>query len=117
MGLADQVEYSAVRPKAAIRLRLKIRRVVRNEHLTLGVLAFIVGIAAAYGALVFRIGVGKIQEVSFGFSLEEFILEAGGLPWWQIVAVPATGELSSTTLELAQTGSGLPKSVHINVKK
>ncbi|MFB3102421.1 MAG: chloride channel protein [Alphaproteobacteria bacterium] len=82
-----------MRPKAAIRLRLKIRRVVRNEHLTLGVLAFVVGIAAAYGALVFRIGVGKIQEVSFGFSLEEFILEAGGLPWWQIVAVPATGGL------------------------
>ena len=38
MCLADQVEYSAVRPKAAIRLRLKIRRVVRNEHLTLGVI-------------------------------------------------------------------------------
>ena len=37
MGLADHVDYSAVRPKAAVRLRLKIRRVVRNEHLTLGV--------------------------------------------------------------------------------
>lgn len=82
-----------MRPKAAVRLRLHIRRVVRNEHLTLGVLAFAVGVAAAYGALVFRIGVGKIQEVSFGFSLEEIALVAGGLPWWQVVAVPAIGGL------------------------
>ena len=82
-----------MRPKATVRLRLNIRRVVRNEHLTLGVLAFAVGIAAAYGALVFRIGVGKIQEVSFGFSLDNFMLHAGSLPWWQVVAVPAIGGL------------------------
>lgn len=82
-----------MRPNAAVRLRLQIRRVVRNEHLTLGVVALAVGVAAAYGALVFRIGVGKIQEVSFGFSLEEIILDAGGLPWWQVVAVPTIGGL------------------------
>lgn len=82
-----------MRPNAAVRLRLKTRRIVRNEHLTLGVLALVVGVAAAYGALVFRIGVGKIQEVSFGFSLDEIILEAGSLPWWQVVAVPAIGGL------------------------
>jgi len=82
-----------VRPNAAVRLRLKIRRIVRNEHLTLGVLAFAVGVAAAYGALIFRFGVGKIQEVSFGFSLEDFVLQAGNLPWWQVIAVPTIGGL------------------------
>ncbi|NNE83931.1 MAG: chloride channel protein [Alphaproteobacteria bacterium] len=82
-----------MRQKAAVRVRLQIRRLVRNEHLTLGVLAFAVGIAAAYGALIFRIGVGEIQQVSFGFSLEDIVLEAGGLPWWQIVAVPTIGGL------------------------
>lgn len=82
-----------MRQKAAVRLRLQIRRVVRNEHLTLGVLAFAVGVAAAYGALVFRIGVGKIQELSFGVLLDEIILDAGALPWWQVVAVPAVGGL------------------------
>lgn len=82
-----------MRPNAVVRLRLQIRRIVRNEHLTLGVLALAVGVAAAYGALVFRIGVGEIQKLSFGFSLEEIMLDTGGLPWWQIVAVPAIGGL------------------------
>ena len=82
-----------MRPKAAVRLRLNIRRIVRNEHLTLGVLAFIVGVAAAYGALVFRIGVGEIQKISFGLSLEEIMLETGGLAWWQVVGVPTAGGL------------------------
>ena len=82
-----------MRPNAAVRLRLQYRRIVRNEHLYLGVLAFVVGVAAAYGALIFRFGVGKIQEVSFGFSLEEFVLQAGYLPWWQVIAVPTVGGL------------------------
>ena len=82
-----------MRPNAAVRLRLSFRRIVRNEHLTLGVWALAVGVAAAYGALIFRIGVGKIQEVSFGFSLEDFVLQAGNLPWWQVVAVPTIGGL------------------------
>jgi CIC family chloride channel protein len=58
-----------------------------------GVLAFVVGVAAAYGALVFRVGVGEIQRLGFGFSLEEIMLDTGGLPWWQVVAVPAGGGL------------------------
>lgn len=82
-----------MRPKPVVRLRLKFRRIARNEHLTLGVMAFVVGIAAAYGALVFRIGVGEIQRLSFGISLEEIMLDTGGLPWWQVVAVPAGGGL------------------------
>ncbi len=95
-----------MRPRAAVQARLQIRRIVRNEHLTLGVLALVVGIAAAYGALVFRFGVGKIQEVSFGFSLEEFVLEAGGLPWWQVLAVPAVGGLLvGLILKFAHSGA------------
>ena len=69
-----------MRPTPAVRLRLKIRRIARNEHLTMGVLALVVGVAAAYGALVFRIGVGEIQQLGFGFSLEEIVLDTGGLP-------------------------------------
>jgi len=87
------MEVSALRPKPAVRLRLQVRRIARNEHLTLGVLALVVGVAAAYGALVFRIGVGEIQRLGFGFPLEEILLDAGGLPWWQVVAVPAVGGL------------------------
>lgn len=82
-----------MRPKAAVRLRLHIRRLVRNEHLTIGVLALAVGIAAAYGALIFRIGVGEIQKIGYGFPLDEVVLETGGLPWWQVMAVPALGGL------------------------
>jgi CIC family chloride channel protein len=99
-----------VRPNAAVRLRLQYRRIVRNEHLNLGVLAFAVGVAAAYGALIFRFGVGKIQEVSFGFSLEEFLLQAGNLPWWQVVAVPTVGGLMVGII-LALHGQGRPHSI------
>ncbi len=87
------MEAPAVRPKPVVRLRLKIRRIARNEHLTLGILALAVGVAAAYGALVFRIGVGEIQRLGFGFSLEEIMLDVGGLPWWHVIAVPTGGGL------------------------
>lgn len=82
-----------MRLNAATNLRLHIRRLIRNEHLTLVALALVVGIAAAYGALVFRIGVEEIQKLGYGIYLGEVILEAGTLPWWQILAVPAIGGL------------------------
>lgn len=73
--------------------RLQWRRLVRNEHVILGLLALAIGIAAAYGALVFRYAVDFIQIAGFGFSLDEFLLEVAALPWWHIVAVPAVGGL------------------------
>lgn len=70
-----------------------MRRLARNEHLIMGAMALGIGIAAAYGALVFRIGVGEIQRASFGISLGEFLPDASHLPWWLVIAVPTLGGL------------------------
>lgn len=76
-----------------VRLRVRARRIVRNEHVTLGVLAFVVGAAAAYGALLFRLAVGFIQEGAFGFSFDRLMPTTDRLLWWHVLLVPTLGGL------------------------
>ena len=82
-----------MRPPIVVRARLQLRRVLRNEHLLLGVMALAVGAASAYGALLFRLGVEAIQETVFGFSLDALVPTRENLEWWQIMAVPTVGGL------------------------
>ena len=78
-----------MRRRTVIRLRLRLRRLLRSEHLILVVLAVIVGVAAGYGALVFRMGVGAVQYLGYGFFDEVMMTGAAGLPAWQLIAASA----------------------------
>jgi len=82
-----------VRPPIVVRARLQMRRVLRNEHLLLGVMALAVGAVAAYGALVFRVAVDALQSVAFGAALDQVIPTIETTAWWQILLVPALGGL------------------------
>jgi CIC family chloride channel protein len=75
------------------RARVWLRRLSHNEHLVLNLLALVAGVAAAYGAVVFRLGVDFIQTGTFGFVLDYVSLSTARLPWWQIVLVPTIGGL------------------------
>jgi len=82
-----------VRPPIVVRARLRLRRVLRNEHLLLGVMALAVGAVAAYGALIFRLAVDAIQEIAFGMPLDVAVPSLETLAWWHIMLVPTVGGL------------------------
>jgi len=82
-----------VRPPVVVRARLQVRRVLRNEHLLLGIMALAVGAVSAYGAVVFRLGVDAMQETFFGFALDELVPTRGMFDWWHIMLVPTFGGL------------------------
>ncbi|MEK9662003.1 MAG: chloride channel protein [Alphaproteobacteria bacterium] len=75
------------------RTRVWLRRLSHNEHLILNLLALVAGIAAAYGAVAFRLGVDLIQVGTLGFALDYVSLSMARLPWWHIVLVPTAGGL------------------------
>lgn len=83
-----------MRPPIVVRARLKVRRVLRNEHLLLGVMALAVGAVSAYGALVFRVAVDALQEFVFGLPLDEVVPTLESLAWWHIMLVPTLGGLA-----------------------
>ncbi len=82
-----------MRPPIIVRARLSIRRILRNEHLLLAVMALVVGVAAAYGALFFRLAIDFMQELAFGFPLDEMMPSTDALAWWHIMLVPSVGGL------------------------
>ncbi len=82
-----------MRPPIVVRARLRLRRVLRNEHLLLGVMALAVGAVAAYGALIFRLAVDAIQEIAFGMPLDVAVPSLETLAWWHIMLVPTVGGL------------------------
>lgn len=82
-----------MRPPIVVRARLQLRRVLRNEHLLLGVMALAVGAVAAYGALFFRLAVDAIQELAFSAPLDVAVPSLETLAWWHIMLVPTVGGL------------------------
>ena len=71
------------------------RRVAHNDQLLLFCLAVVVGTAAGYGALGFRLLTAAIQAVVLGDGHENVATIAAALPWWWLLAAPTLGGLRS----------------------
>jgi len=56
--------------------------------------AVLVGAAAGIGAILFWFVVGKFQGVLYGANPTNLHSVAAGLPWWQLLLVPAAGGLA-----------------------
>jgi CIC family chloride channel protein len=69
------------------------QRVTRNDQLVLFVLAVVVGTAAGYGALLFRLLTAAIQVLFLGHGTEHLVSAAATIPWWQVLLAPAVGGL------------------------
>jgi CIC family chloride channel protein len=69
------------------------RQVTRNAQLLLLLLALVVGIAAGYGALPFRLLTAAIQVLFLGHGTEHLVSAAAMLPWWQVLLAPTVGGL------------------------
>ncbi len=74
-------------------LVLAWRELSRNDQVILFVLAVVVGAAAGYGAIGFRLLVYALQDVLFGNPADYIASYAARLPWWQVLAVPTLGGL------------------------
>ncbi|MEE2980765.1 MAG: chloride channel protein [Pseudomonadota bacterium] len=70
-----------------------LRRLARSEHFILSFLAVALGILAAYGSIVFRLGIGLVQKFAFDSESERLFSAANQLAWWQIMLAPALGGL------------------------
>ena len=71
----------------------RLERITHHEQVVLSVLALVAGVAVAYAAVGFRLAIGGVQWLGFGFSTEDVFSRAMLLPWWQIMAVPVAGGL------------------------
>lgn len=80
--------------KPLLRILIRWRRFSQNEQIKLSVLALIIGVAVAYGALGFRVGIELIQGQTFGFALEDGFHLIAALPWWLVLLVPTAGGLA-----------------------
>jgi CIC family chloride channel protein len=76
------------------RLAVRWRRFRRNEQVVLNVLAVLIGVAVAYAAIAFRLGIGLAQLGALGFASERLWALAAALPWWHLVLAPALGGLA-----------------------
>ena len=69
----------------------RLGRILAGESVRIWVGAIGVGLAAAYGAVAFRLGIGLVQRVFYGFADERVHSLAAMLPWWHLLLAPAAG--------------------------
>ena len=81
------------RPRLLARLLVAVRRLLRNDQLLLGLLAVVIGVAAAGAEIGFRALFGHWQALLYGASTERLASLARALPWWQVVGAPMVGGL------------------------
>ncbi len=73
-------------------VRGRVRRLTREQHLRLLLLAVIVGVAADLGAVAVRQLIRGVQWLFTG-SAQDLLVSVAALPWWRILFMPALGGL------------------------
>ena len=68
-------------------------KLVRAEPVLLSVLAVVLGVAAAYGSIAFRMLISAVQSVAYGSGSELLFSIARDLAWWHILLAPTLGGL------------------------
>ena len=75
-------------------MRALVERLRRNPQIALPLLACLVGVAAGYGAVGFRLTVDGFQLLFYGSGSEQVLSMAQRLEWWQRLLAPAAGGLA-----------------------
>ena len=73
-----------------ISLRTILRRFDINEHLSISIIAVVIGVLGGYGAVLFRFAIIFFQTLLYQ-SGEEFLTIAATVPWWMKLIMPAVG--------------------------
>jgi CIC family chloride channel protein len=75
------------------RALLAVRRLIRNDHLILMILALVVGCASGAAVVAFREAIELIQHLFYGTDHERLSQHVAGLAWWHVLLAPALGGL------------------------
>lgn len=73
---------------------MRLRRLLGNDQLLLGLLAVVIGLTVGGAVIGFREAIGLIQSLFFGTGSERLYRAAAQLPWWQLLLAPAVGGLA-----------------------
>ncbi|SLN37543.1 chloride channel protein [Oceanibacterium hippocampi] len=68
-------------------------RITHNEQIILLAWAPLLGAIVGYGALGFRLAIGEVQNLFYGFRTEQTVTLLAELPWWHLLLAPAVGGL------------------------
>lgn len=69
------------------------RNIYGSSQLRLAVLAVATGLVAAYVALGFRLLIGAVQYLTYGYFGEDWLSHLATLPYWMVVGMPVAGGL------------------------
>ncbi len=96
-------------------------RLAHHEQVVLSLLAVVVGVVVAYAAIGFRLAIGGVQWLGFGFTHQTVFEAAAELPWWQLLLVPTVGGLAvGLFLQYLMPGrrpQGVPHVIEANALK
>ena len=67
-----------------------IRRIDINDHLSISIIAVVIGVFGGYGAVLFRLAIQFFQALFYGDS-QEFLKIAGAIPWSYKIVMPMVG--------------------------
>ncbi|MBF0613185.1 MAG: chloride channel protein, partial [Magnetococcales bacterium] len=70
-----------------------LRRLDTNEHITLSIIAVIIGVMVGYGAILFRNIILLFQWLFMGEGTEQVVQVLNGLAWWHVLLMPVVGGL------------------------
>jgi CIC family chloride channel protein len=69
-------------------------RLRRHDQVILTLVAVLTGVVVGYAAIGFRLAIGGVQWLGFGFSDEAVYTKVAALPAWQVLLVPTLGGLA-----------------------
>lgn len=84
---------TAVRAMMVDRTAANIRSFYAERQFLVWALAFVIGLAVAYAAILFRVAIAGVQGPWLGVLSENVAEAAKALPWWTILLAPAVGGL------------------------
>ena len=75
-------------------LRTKFRQTLRDETLTLSIIAIVLGLVVGWAITGFREAIDLVQWLAFGSTDERLASVVRDLPWWQVLLAPAAAGLA-----------------------
>ena len=68
-----------------------LRNRLRFDHMTLALLALIIGVSVGYATIGFRALISGSQFLAYGTGDERVISAVTALEWWQLLCIPVIG--------------------------